>query len=82
MLFRSPAVSELLLADIYSARETDTLGVSSALLAEAIRERGGNCRTVTREEIPSLLLTDDRENDLILIMGAGDIGKICSELLA
>jgi len=77
-----PQVHEVLLADIYSARETDTRGVSSALLADAVRTRGGNCRALSREEILAHLLREADEGDLILIMGAGDIGTICSSLLS
>ena len=77
-----PEVHEILLADIYSARETDTLGVSSALLADAVRTRGGNCRVLSRQEIIDHLLETGKEGDLILIMGAGDIGTLYTSLLA
>lgn len=76
------AVSEVLLADIYSARETDTLGVSSELLADAVRDRGGNCRRLSSfAEIAGTLLSESTEGDLILVMGAGDISSLCSMLL-
>ena len=32
----------VILADIYAARETDTLGMSSEALSDAIRELGGD----------------------------------------
>ena len=76
-----PDVEEVLLAEIYSARETDTLGMSSALLAEAVRRRGGNCRAASDEEIVRTLLDDAGEGDLILVMGAGDIGALCPKLV-
>ena len=63
-----------ILIDIYPARETDTLGVSSRLLAEAIGERG--------EYIPDFEGAADylRQRvtvaDTVIIMGAGDIYKV------
>ncbi len=77
-----PAVTEVLLAGIYSARETDTLGVSSDLLAAAVRERHGNCRSVaSMEGIAEILTAECTEGDLILVMGAGDIGQLCGKLV-
>ena len=40
------AADRVLLVDIYAARETDTLGVSSARLADAIGEKASSCATV------------------------------------
>jgi len=77
-----PAVTEVLLAEIYSARETDTRGVSSALLAEAIREKGGRCRAAASTgEIAEILTEECTDGDLILVMGAGDIGLMCGKLI-
>lgn len=76
-----PAISDILLADIYPARETDTLGMSSALLAEAVRTRGGHCRAASREEILHILHDEAMEGDMILVMGAGDIGTLCTALI-
>lgn len=64
----------VILADIYAARETDTRGVSSALLAKAIGEKAVYGKSF--DEILSLLLREASPGDLILTMGAGDIGKI------
>ncbi len=58
-------------ADIYAARETDTLGVSGKALADAVGERavyvGGNDR------IAEYLRENLTEGDVLVIMGAGDI---------
>ncbi len=76
-------VCEVLIADIYTARETDSLGVSSALLAEAVRARGGKCRAVSEtEEIARILKTKCTVGDTILVMGAGDIGLLSANLAA
>jgi UDP-N-acetylmuramate--alanine ligase len=68
------AADRVFLVDIYSARETDTLGVSSALLASLIGERarytGGFCETAYA------VLEEIKPNDVVIIMGAGDIYKI------
>ncbi len=76
-------VTEVLIADIYTARETDSLGMSSALLAEAVRANGAVCRAVPdTEETISYLLEKCTEGDMILVMGAGDIGLLCPKLVS
>ena len=75
------SVCEGIIADIYTARETDSLGVSSELLAEAIRARGGNCRAVSKtEEIEAYLHKKCTVGDMILVMGAGDISVLSAKL--
>jgi len=76
-----PSVSHMLIAEIYSARETDTLGMSSARLAEAVCANGGSCFAASNAEIVRFLQKECRTDDLILIMGAGDIGQLCRMLL-
>ena len=59
-----------LLTDIYAARETDTLGVSSAQLAERIP---GALYCPTLPELTQTLREMARPGDLILTVGAGNI---------
>lgn len=59
-----------ILAEIYAARETDTLGVSSRDLAEQIP---GSRYCATPGEVTALLREIARPGDLILTVGAGDI---------
>lgn len=69
--------AEVVLSKIYSARETDTLGVSSQLLAASIRKTGK--KAICFEDftdIASYLKETTREGDMILIMGAGDIPAV------
>lgn len=68
----------LFFIDIYPARETDDLGMSSAILARAIGERATYCgpHAVAVEHLLAELTPDD----LLVIMGAGDVNKV-SELL-
>lgn len=78
----SKSVHKVLLAEIYSARETDTRGVSSELLAEAVRAMGGNCRCLSSfDAIVDSLKDECTAGDMILVMGAGDINTICKDLL-
>ena len=69
----------LVLADIFAARETDTLGISSADLAEKIE---GAKFFKTFEEIERDLRKTAQPGDLILTVGAGNVYKIGEHLLA
>jgi UDP-N-acetylmuramate--alanine ligase len=59
-----------LLAEIFAARETDTLGVSSKDLADQI-PGGEYCATL--EDVTARLAELAQPGDLILTVGAGDI---------
>ena len=73
---------EIVLADIYAARETDTLGISSQTLQAEIEKAGHPCRYFpTFEEIENFLLTNCTNGDLLITMGAGDVVKIGENLL-
>ncbi len=75
----------VILADIYAARETDTLGISSKTLRDKILELGHECNYFpTHEnfnEIEKYLLQNCTKGDLLITMGAGDVVKIGDELL-
>ena len=69
---------EVIMADIYSARETNSYGVTSEQLARDIGESAhyidsfdGICKYI-REHIDS--------SCVLLIMGAGDIGRVSDML--
>lgn len=73
---------EVVLADIYAAREKDTLGVSSEQLCQAVN----NCGTLAHyfgsfDEIENFLLQSCSPGDLLITMGAGDIVKVGEHLL-
>ncbi len=73
---------KVVLADIYAARENDTLGMSSELLAEAIRKRGTDSYYFPSfEEIEKFLLKNCQEGDVLITMGAGDVYKIGDSLI-
>ena len=73
---------EIILADIYAAREKDTLGISSETLQEKIRSLGHSCHYFpTFEVIENYLLKNCTKDDLLITMGAGDVVKIGENLL-
>ncbi len=72
----------VVLADIYAARETDTLGISSGTLAEKIAALGTDAYYFhSFEEIEKFLLEKCVNGDLLITMGAGDIVKVGEKLL-
>lgn len=73
---------EVVLADIYAAREKDTLGVSAKTLQEKILSLGHPCHYFPSfEEIERFLLENCTKDDLLITMGAGDVVKIGETLL-
>ena len=73
----------VVLADIYAARETDTLGISSRTLQAEIEKLGKPCYYFsTFDEIEKFLLKNCMHGDLLITMGAGDVLKIGENLLS
>ena len=76
------AADKIILAPIYAARETDTLGISSLTLKEEIEKLGKECLHFdTFDEIENYLLQNSINGDLLITMGAGDIVKVGENLL-
>lgn len=76
------AADKIILAPIYAARETDTLGISSVTLKEEIEKLGKECLYFdTFDEIENFLLQNSINGDLLITMGAGDIVKVGENLL-
>ena len=72
----------VILPDIYAARETDTLGISSRTLMEKIHEIGGNAYYFPSfDAIENFLLEHCVHGDLLITMGAGDVVNIGENLL-
>ncbi|MBE6680503.1 MAG: UDP-N-acetylmuramate--L-alanine ligase [Ruminococcaceae bacterium] len=63
-----------ILSDIYAARETDTLGVSSEQLAKDIGENALYFDSF--EKIAEYINSSAKEGDIILTMGAGNITNL------
>ena len=73
---------KVILADIYPARETDTLGISSMALQEIIVNSGTECHYFPSfEEIQKFILENCTPGDLLITMGAGDVVNIGENLL-
>ena len=64
---------KVFLAEIFSARETNVIGISSADLSENIP---GSVFCPTFQELQDALTAEAKEGDLILTVGAGDIYKV------
>ncbi|MGN0373171.1 MAG: UDP-N-acetylmuramate--L-alanine ligase [Enterocloster sp.] len=76
------AADEVILADIYAARETDTLGVSSRDIAERIEKLGTKAHYIPSfDEIETFILENCINGDVLITMGAGDIVKVGEKLL-
>ena len=72
----------VILADIYAARETDTLGVSSKQIADELRAKGCDAYYFPSfEEIENFCLTHCQKGDVLITMGAGDVVNIGETLL-
>ncbi|MDY3248714.1 MAG: UDP-N-acetylmuramate--L-alanine ligase [Candidatus Choladocola sp.] len=73
---------KIVLADIYAARETDTLGISSDDLRIRLEKKGKEAYYFpTFDEIETFLLEKCIPGDLLITMGAGDVVKIGENLL-
>jgi UDP-N-acetylmuramate--alanine ligase len=70
------------LAEIYPAREQPIEGVTSGLIADALREAGGTLAwRGERTALAAALASAAREGDVVVTIGAGDITKTGPELL-
>lgn len=73
----------VIVAPIYAARETDTLGVSSAAVVATMRHPDARCAR-SLDEALVWLGTEVQPGDVVLTLGAGDghlVGKWLLELL-
>ena len=72
----------VVLADIYAAREKDTLGISSKDIESLInKEHKKAFYFPTFDEIESFVLSHLNEGDICITMGAGDIYKLGEDIL-
>lgn len=72
-------VDHVIFADIFAARETDTLGVSAELLAQKAGEKALYLGSF--DKIEQYLKENVKPGDLILTMGAGDVNKIAYSIV-
>ena len=71
------------LVRIYPAREAVLPGVTTGLIAEPLRERWGKgvVSELAKEEVAGRLCAEARPGDVVLVMGAGDVGEAARELV-
>ena len=68
---------EIVLCDIYAAREVNTYGVTSIELAAAITTQGKKCRVISDfGEAAAYCAAVTPADGIILVMGAGDVVKV------
>jgi len=76
------SVDVLILLDVYSAGEAPINGADGKALSRSIRTRGqvDPVFVQNRDDLPTLLAGIVQKNDVILTMGAGNVGQIAAEL--
>jgi len=72
----------LVLLEVYAAGETPIPGANAHALALAIRERGGVEPKVVSDpqELAGVLMDLLQDRDILLMQGAGDIGRLSAGL--
>jgi UDP-N-acetylmuramate--alanine ligase len=71
----------LFITEVYAAGEAPISGADGRALCRAIRARGGNPVFVENvNDLPALLADTLRANDLLLTLGAGNIGQVAAGL--
>ncbi|MEG2353185.1 MAG: UDP-N-acetylmuramate--L-alanine ligase [Clostridium sp.] len=76
-------LDNLILLDIFPAREKDTGIVSSQMLGDKIRETGMNCINIHNfKDAVTYLKENAKPGDLIFTIGAGDLYKIGEDFLS
>jgi len=73
---------KLILLDVYPAGEAAIDGADSHALAKAIRARGGLDPIVVTDQalLPAVLIEGLCDQDVLLMQGAGDIGRLAAAL--
>ncbi len=73
---------EVLLMDIYPAREKPIEGVSSELIYDELVKFNKNAKLVQdRQAIVNMLFENMKDNDVIVFQGAGDVTNLCNEFV-
>ena len=76
------AADLVVLADIYAAREQNTIGISSRDLLKELQNLGCECHYFPSfDEIENFLIKKCINGDLLITMGAGDIVQVGEHLL-
>lgn len=74
---------QVIITDIYAAREVDNGEIHSRDLAKAVKEKGTDCIYLsTFDEVEDYLMENANAGDLILTMGAGNIYTLGESILS
>lgn len=75
------AADAVVLTEIYPAREAPLPGVTTRLILRALRQGRGEdgAREVAKRKLVAALSQLTRAGDVVLMMGAGDIGQVARE---
>jgi UDP-N-acetylmuramate--alanine ligase len=73
---------EVVVLQVYGAREDPEPGVSGALVADSVTLPADRVHYVPRwEEVPAVVAGVARSGDLVITMGAGDVTVLAPEIL-
>jgi UDP-N-acetylmuramate--alanine ligase len=73
----------LILTDIYAANEKPIFGITSlCIYNEALKLKRMNVNYISKEKLLDYLLSFVRPGDLVLFLGAGDIGRLSGEFIS
>jgi UDP-N-acetylmuramate--alanine ligase len=78
------AADEIVLADIYAARENNISGVTSKSIVDGININAKNNKAIfidSFEKIAEYVYTNAKKGDLVITMGAGDVYEIGEMIL-
>ena len=73
---------EVVVLDIYAAREDPEPGVTGALVSDAFQDKAKVHYVPEWDDAPAVAAGIAREGDFIITMGCGDVYRMCPQLLA
>jgi UDP-N-acetylmuramate--alanine ligase len=78
------AADEVIVTDIYAAREEPLAGVSGGSVVAALRARGKEKARyqANKDDVAAWLTRHLSDGDWVLVLGAGDIGSVAEDLVA
>lgn len=76
-------VDEIIVTDIYAAREKNTIGIHSKDLVNKLNLRGKNAKYIKDfTDIEDYIVKNAKPNDLLITMGAGDVNIVSEQLVS
>lgn len=76
------SADEVILMDIYPAREKPIEGITSEMINNELRSLGKKAQYIKdKNDIIKGLLNAVKENDIIVFQGAGDVTNLCNEFV-